>query len=67
MPTPLRDHPKGAPGSDKARANGCICAVLDNRHGLGMYEEEDGTPIYVTRDSCPVHNNGKDSLAIGLS
>jgi len=66
MPTPLRDHPKGAPGSDKARANGCICPVIDNTHGRGMYTDTDGKPVYAVHGDCPLHNNGTDCMPIGV-
>ena len=64
MPTPLSQHPKGAPGSPAARKNGCTCPVIDNSRGRGMYLDEDGKPVYAVSGNCPVHNNGKDTLAI---
>lgn len=40
------------PGSDEARAKGCICPVLDNAHGRGWMGVE-GSFVY--REGCPVH------------
>jgi hypothetical protein len=40
------------PGSDKARAKGCTCPVLDNGHGnpeLGI------TRGWVINETCPLH------------
>jgi len=51
----LKHHPSGAPGSPMARENGCKCAVMDNRYGLGMFTESDGTVIYAVNMSCPLH------------
>lgn len=45
------------PGSDEAIEMGCRCAVLDNRHGLGAYNVEDG--VFWISGDCPLH--GKDS------
>ena len=42
------------PGSDLALAAGCLCPVLDNRHGAGVCEGPDG-PIYVMNAECPLH------------
>ena len=64
MPAHLQDHPKGAPGSAKAKKNGCICPVIDNRHGYGMYVDTDEVAVYAVHGDCPVHMNGKDTLAI---
>lgn len=46
------DMPLGAPGSDQARSNGCICPVLDNAHGKGWMCIEG---VYVQREDCPLH------------
>ena len=43
------------PGSDAAIAAGCRCPVMDNAHGRGMYEDEDGRPVFVRRLDCPLH------------
>jgi hypothetical protein len=40
------------PGSDEAIADGCICAILDNNHGLFAPYPDDGWWI---TESCPVH------------
>lgn len=41
------------PGSDEARALGCICAVLDNNHGRFAPYPDGGWWITV---GCPVHH-----------
>ena len=41
------------PGSDEARDQGCICAVLDNCHGRFAPFPPDGWYITV---GCPVHH-----------
>lgn len=45
------------PGSDEARAAGCICAVLDNGRGRVPYMgwNEDGTGNWSVRADCPMH------------
>jgi hypothetical protein len=40
------------PGSDAALAQGCICAVLDNRRGTAAPFPPDGWWI---TEGCPVH------------
>jgi hypothetical protein len=42
------------PGSDDARAAGCVCPVIDNGHGrgCGVYR---GKVVFVWVTSCPVH------------
>jgi len=40
------------PGSDEARALGCICAVLDNNHGKWAPWGDNGW--WITQ-GCPVH------------
>lgn len=46
------------PGSDKAIALGCRCAVLDNHHGrypcMG-YDDETGEALWSTTENCPLH------------
>ena len=44
------------PGSEEAQALGCICPVMDNRNGKGMYEK-DGEPVFIFNTGCPVHGN----------
>lgn len=41
------------PGSDEALALGCICPVLDNRHGAGL-DYPDG-PAFWVNGNCPIH------------
>lgn len=41
------------PGSDAALAMGCLCAVIDNGHGLHPPYPPDGWWITV---GCPVHH-----------
>ena len=45
------------PGSDEALKQGCLCAVLDNRHGLGAFDHPDvnGKPVFWVTESCPLH------------
>ena len=47
----MADKPN--PGSDEAIKQGCICAVLDNRHGKGAYNFEDG--VFWITEGCPIH------------
>ena len=41
------------PGSNNARALGCVCAVLDNNHGTFAPWGKDGWRI---TQGCPVHD-----------
>ena len=41
------------PGSDTALAAGCICAVMDNNHGMWSPWPPDGWWI---TEGCPVHH-----------
>lgn len=47
------------PGSDEARAEGCICAVIDNGYGRGAYGgkmlDDHGQPMFWRRSDCPLH------------
>ena len=47
------------PGSDGARALGCICAIMDNNHGLyppfPANDEHDG--LWYITGGCPVHDS----------
>lgn len=45
-----------APGSDEAIAKGCICPVIDNGHGRGLYTDAKGEKVFVYRPDCPLHN-----------
>ena len=49
----MAEHKIPNPGSDKAIEQGCLCAVLDNRHGKGAYDGKEGA-FWVTAD-CPLH------------
>lgn len=44
-----------APGSKEACDAGCKCPRYDNRHGRGMYNDENGVPQFVTIEDCPLH------------
>ena len=44
------------PGSPEAVEIGCLCAVLDNAHGKGTYQDEDGRPQFWITEGCPVHS-----------
>lgn len=46
------------PGSPEAVQKGCVCPRLDNRHGLGVYEDEDGNPLFWISGNCPIHGQG---------
>ena len=46
------------PGSPEAIARGCLCPRIDNRNGLGAFDDDDGRPLYWTRDDCPLHGSG---------
>lgn len=43
------------PGSDEARAQGCVCPVLDNAHGRGAWGSSGEDAIFVQRGDCPLH------------
>ena len=45
------------PGSDEAIRQGCICPVLDNRHGKGAFDFGDGN-FWIT-EGCPLQNKIK--------
>jgi hypothetical protein len=48
------------PGSDGAKALGCICPVMDNNHGKRAPWPPDG---WYMREDCPVHFPGEDADA----
>ena len=48
---------KPNPGSEEALKQGCICAVLDNRHGLGAIDNKDG--VFWVTEGCPLHDDRK--------
>jgi uncharacterized radical SAM superfamily Fe-S cluster-containing enzyme len=41
------------PGSDEARRLGCLCPIVDNNHGQGMWREG-GRQFWINSD-CPMH------------
>ena len=38
------------PGSPEAKKVGCSHPRMDNRNGLGVYEDENGNPLFWIRD-----------------
>ncbi len=50
------------PGSQAALDRGCMCPVMDNGHGRGMYggavRTADDAPIFVFVADCPLHGGG---------
>src|SRR4030042_5309840 len=49
------------PGSKEALVQGCICPVLDNEHGKGVYQNEKGEWQFWINTDCPLHGKaGKD-------
>ena len=48
--TPKEQKPQSNPGSDEAIEQGCVCPVLDNRHGAGI-----GGGQYWIAGNCPIH------------
>ena len=53
-----RRHGFLPPGSDDARAEGCICPVLDNNHGrFPVYPPDEDYPDggWYVRTDCPIH------------
>ena len=50
------------PGSKAALDQGCQCAVVDNRYGLGYYAGREGVDFSINID-CPLHGvNGTEHL-----
>ena len=49
----MSDKPN--PGSDEAIKIGCTCPILDNYHGKGAYNDENGKPLFWINGDCPVH------------
>lgn len=43
------------PGLDEAIAKGCTCPVLDNGHGRGVFQDENGEWQFWIREDCPLH------------
>ena len=46
------------PGSPEAKKIGCLCPRMDNRNGLGVYEDEIGNPLFWISGDCPIHGMG---------
>ena len=47
------------PGSDEALDEGCTCAILDNSHGKGVFQNEE---TFWTSADCPLHGIEFDLL-----
>lgn len=48
------------PGSKEAIDQGCLCPIMDNRYGAGIYVK-DSEPVFVMNENCPVHGSmGKE-------
>lgn len=47
------------PGSPEARIAGCRCPVLDNAHGRGVYNDDEGNPVFWINGDCPIHGGGQ--------
>lgn len=45
------------PGTQEARAGGCICPVMDNSYGKGRYGDGEAYGWYITA-CCPLHDPG---------
>jgi hypothetical protein len=43
------------PGSYEAVLRGCICPILDNEYGEGMYTTDEGHVVFVYNSECPIH------------
>lgn len=43
------------PGSKEAQEMGCLCPVVDNGYGAGYYTTDNGVPVFVVNESCPIH------------
>ena len=48
------------PGSDQAKALGCICPIWDNAHGKGylggVRDPITGEKVFVIAYGCPIHD-----------
>lgn len=42
-------------GSPEAMWLGCLCPVIDNHYGRGVRVDNDGPPVYIVDEDCPVH------------
>lgn len=43
------------PGSDEAAEAGCKCPRIDNGYGNGYCLDDDGKPLFVIHEDCPLH------------
>lgn len=43
------------PGSHAAYVRGCLCPMIDNHYGQGMYVTGNGEHVYSIRADCPLH------------
>ena len=46
-----------APGSNVAKAAGCLCPVVDNNYGAGFPRGSEHPEFWVTQ-TCPIHGVG---------
>lgn len=44
---------KPSPGSNATIEKGCICPLIDNRHGMGEFDLPDGE--FWVKPDCPLH------------
>ena len=43
------------PGSPEAIKIGCSCPRMNNRNGLGVYDDENGNPLFWISGDRPIH------------
>jgi len=43
------------PGSEEAVEAGCLCPILDNRHGEGVGDDENGNRLFWYSSDCALH------------
>lgn len=48
------------PGSKEAVKKGCCCPIMDNRQGLGIYEDKKGNRIFVINMECKIHGKKEE-------
>jgi hypothetical protein len=48
------------PGSEDARAHGCLCPIIDNNFGDG-FPGPDHKTHFIYRMGCPLHGFAKES------
>ena len=56
-----RDRYPWPPGDPQAIIDGCICPVIDNRYGRGIYTGEDGLPVFIYNQGCKLHGAAKEA------